>query len=229
MAIVNTETITKRVAIDKSNFQMIVTISIASFITIFCLIAAQSISRQSSYQSRVISAKKLAQQQLIADTQAYQSLKQSYTKFESSPKNIIGGSSKGVGTGNNSGSNAVIVLDALPDKYDFPGLISTISKLLNAGGYDVAGISGTDEGESAGLQASTADPSPQAIPFSFGINQASYTQAAQLFSLLEHSIRPIAVDSINVTGDGNNLTLNVSAHTYYQPDKSLAITSRAVQ
>jgi hypothetical protein len=49
MKAVNTASITKRVAIDKAKTQMLVIISVASFISIFCLIATKDLVKQNDY------------------------------------------------------------------------------------------------------------------------------------------------------------------------------------
>ena len=110
----NFEISTKRIAISKANAQMVAVIGIASFITIFSLVASKELWSQSSYQSRVLSASNKAKSQLITNISSYNTLKQYYNNFQTGPTNIIGGSTNG--NGNNAGSNAQIILDSLPPK-----------------------------------------------------------------------------------------------------------------
>jgi hypothetical protein len=46
----------KHVAINKANAQIVAVVGLASFISIFCLVAAKAVYSQYQYQSRVIKA-----------------------------------------------------------------------------------------------------------------------------------------------------------------------------
>ncbi len=218
---------TKRIAISKANAQMVAAVSIASFITVFCLIAAKNVWSQTAYQARVSAKDAQAYQQLQKNVQAFNDLAQSYKKFNSDPTNIIGGSS--TGNGKNAGENAKVILDALPDKYDFPALTSSIEKILTSGKFNVTGISGTDEQLSQQNNTSSPNPQPVNMPFSFTVSNANYTSVQQLITVLQNSIRPIQIDTIDLTGGTSNMTLTVKAHTYFQPGKKVTITKQEVR
>jgi hypothetical protein len=205
---------------------MVIVVGVAAFVTVFCLFAAKTLLSQNSYQSRVISADDQANQQLQSNIQAYNSLASSYSQFVNQPNNVIGGSING--TGNNDGSNAKIVIDALPYKYDFPALAASVEKILNNQNLQISGISGTDNQLIQQSDNVSSDPQPIAIPFTFSIEQASYQSVAQLMTILQQSTRPIVIDSIDLSGGANDMTLNVSAHTYYQPSKTLNISKKVV-
>src|SRR4051812_44686458 len=108
----------KRVAIANANTQTVVIVSIATFLSIFCLFAAKTAWSQNRYQARVTVAKEAAHRQLLSNARAYDSLLASYQDFEGNNVNVIDGSSDG--TGDRDGKNSRIVLDALPSSYDFP-------------------------------------------------------------------------------------------------------------
>lgn len=218
---------TKRLAISKANAQMVIIVSVAAFVTVFCLVAAKAVWSQTRYQARVTSKEEKAHQQLQANIKAFGSLVNSYKKFDSADNNIIGGSLNG--TGNNDGDNAKIILDALPDRYDFPALASSLEKILTGGGFNVSSITGTDDQLSQ--QGNTSSPTPQPVnmPFSFTVGNANYVSVQQLTNTLQASIRPIQIDSISLTGGANNMTLTVNAHTYYQPAKNVNITKQVVK
>jgi hypothetical protein len=219
--------LTKRVAIDKTNAQTVVLVAVAAFVSIFCLVASKAVWNQNSYQQRVTSAQNVANKQLSQDISSYNQLKSSYEAFVSAPTNVIGGTVNG-NTGNN-GNNAKIILDSLPASYDFPALTSTIDNILTSQKLDITGISGTDQELTQGDVNSSTDPSPVAMPFSFGLQDASYTSVGQLVDVLQSSIRPIQIDTIQLTGSSDQMTLNLSAHTNYQPGKTLNITKQVVK
>jgi hypothetical protein len=220
------QVITKRVAISKANAQIIVIVSAAAFVTIFSLVAAHGLWSQNSYQAKVTSAQQIAHQQLLKNIQAYNGLESSYQSFTSSPNNVLGGQTSG--TGSNAGNNASIILDALPPSYDFPALTSSIENILTSHGLSVTSISGTDE--QVNQQSNTSSPSPQPVsmPFSFTIGSASYSSVGQLMTLLNQSIRPVQIDTIDLTGASSDMTLTVTAHTYYQPGKTVNISKQVI-
>lgn len=218
---------TKRVAIDKANAQMVVVAAIAAFITVFCLVAASSLWSEKSYQSRVITAKEQAFKQLQTNVQSVHNLVSSYKQFVSSPTNAIAGNTKG--TGDQDGDNATIVLDALPSQYDFPALTSSLEKILTQQNLKVDGITGSDDEVAQEANQSSPTPQPIAMPFSFTANGVNYNSVQSLLDALQRSIRPIQIDKLSLSGGANNLSVNISAHTYYQPEKDLKIGTKVVK
>jgi hypothetical protein len=222
-----TEFSIKLLGIGKANAQMVAAIAIASFVTVFCLVASQSLWSTQRYQSRVIAAKEKANTQLKANEKAVDSLVASYKSFVTTGNNVLGGSING--TGDNDGDNAKIVLDALPSKYDFPALTSSLEKIFKDQNLNVTSITGTDDEVAQSATASSASPATVTMPFSFTISNASYSSVQNLISILQRSIRPISIDSLTLAGGANDMQFTVNAHTYYQPGKDLSITKQVVR
>lgn len=218
---------TKRLAIGKANAQMVAAVAIASFIVVFCLIASKAVFSQNRYQARVISAKQTAHKQLENNINNYSNLATSYKAFDSASTNIIGGNKDG--TGDNDGPNSKIILDALPDKYDFPALTSSIEKILNDNHLQVTNIAGTDDQLNQQNNLSSATPQPVGMPFSFTVDNANYQSVDQLLARLQQSIRPIQIDTLDISGGQSNMTVTVTAHTYYQPAKKVSITTKVIK
>jgi hypothetical protein len=218
---------TKRVAISKANAQMVGIVAGAAFITIFCLVASKAVFSQERYQARVISAKEKANDQLEANLKNFSSLQKSYAIFNSAPTNIIGGSA--TGTGDNDGTNSKIILDALPSSYDFPALTSSLEKILADNNLKVSSITGTDD--QVNQQNNLINPNPQAVSmsFSFTVNDANYSSVSQLITKLQESIRPVVIDTLDLSGAANNMTATVNAHTYFQPVKGVSITKKVIK
>lgn len=227
MIVQKPETSMKRVAISKANAQMVAVVSAAAFVTIFCLFASKAIFSQTRYQARVISAKEKAHQQLQDNIQTYSKLSDAYNTFDSASPNVIGGNRDGKGP--DDGPNTKIILDALPSNYDFPALTSSIEKILSTSGLKVTSITGTDD--ELNQQGNTSSPNPQPVnmPFAFTVTNANYGSVGRLISQLQHSIRPIQIDSMDLSGGINNMTLTVNAHTYYQPAKTVSITKQVIK
>jgi hypothetical protein len=217
---------TKRLEIVKANAQIVTVVAIASFVTVFCLVASQAVWSQTQYQSRVTKADSVAHQQLLKNIQSFSNLSSSYQSFVAQSTNIIGGTING--TNPNDGDNARIILDALPSSYDFPALTSSIEKILSNGNFSVSGITGTDDQLT---ETSNINPSPQPItmPFGFSVSNANYSDVQQLMTTLQQSIRPIQIDTLSLSGGANSMDLTVTAHTFYQPGKSLDIAKQEIQ
>jgi hypothetical protein len=220
------QVITKRVAISKANAQIIIIVGAAAFVTIFCLVAAHALWLQNSYQAKVTSVQQIAHQQLLKNIQAYNGLESSYQAFISTQNNILGGQTSGTGT--NDGNNASIILDSLPPSYDFPALTSSIENILTSHGLNVTSISGADDQVNQQSNISSPNPEPVSMPFSFTISNASYSSVGQLMTLLNQSIRPIQIDTIDLSGASSDMTLTINAHTYYQPGKTVNISKQVI-
>ncbi len=221
------DTSTKRVAISRANAQMVAVLGVASFVTVFCLFAAKAVWSQNSYQSRIITAKELANNTLKKNIETYSKLATAYTAFNKLSPNVIGGVPGA--NGDNDGSNSKIILDALPSSYDFPALTSSIEKLVSKSNLKLSSITGTDDQVNQQNTKAQASPKEVPIPFAFAVKDANYTSVQVLISSLERSIRPMVIDTIEVSGGGNNMTVTVNAHTYYQPAKDVSITKKVIK
>lgn len=222
-----TEISTKRVAISKANAQMVAIVAVAAFVTVFCLVASKAVFGTNQYQSRVVKAKEKARNQLESNIASFSDLQKSYEAFTSTSTNVIGGTSQG--TGDNDGDNSKIILDALPSTYDFPALTSSLEKIFRDQNLNVSSITGTDDQVAQQSNLSSPTPQPVEIPFSFTISNANYQSVTQLMSTLQKSIRPIQIDSLDVSGGAKNMTVTVKGHTYYQPAKSLKAQTKVIK
>lgn len=217
----------KRNLIDKANTRMVAYVGVAAFLLVFSAVATKTLASQIKYQNHVISAKKKARNQLQADIAATSTLKSSYDKFVSQTPNVIGGDPQG--TAQKDGNNAKIVLDALPSGYDFPGLATSLDNLLSAqNNVHINSITGTDDEVAQGSNESSADPQPVPIPFSVSVS-SDYGGVQNVIGVFEHSIRPMQIQTMNLSGNTGNITMTLTAQTYYQPAKSLNTRTEIVK
>lgn len=214
----------KRLLINKANSNILIVTSIASFVVMFCLVGSYTLIGQLNYQNKVIGAKKKAHTQLRQDISSTENLVSQYKAFVTSPFNVLGGDPQG--TGGQDGDNAKIVLDALPSKYDFPALATSLEKILKDQGVAIESIGGTDDEVAQGSSSSSA-PVPVPIPLQFSVT-GDYGKIQKVIAALEHSIRPIQVQNVQLTGSEKHMTLTVTAQTYYQPEKNLNIRTEVV-
>lgn len=216
----------KRLQINKANSMIVGFIAGAAFVTVFSLVASKALWSKYSFQHRVISAKERAKTQLNANISAVNDLVASYQDFVSTPKNVLNGDPQG--KGDKDGDNAKIVLDALPSKYDFPALTSSLEKLLSGKNYTINSITGTDDEVNQDTTNSNPNPTPVTMPFQIGVT-GTYTDLQSLVGTLEKSIRPFQIQTLTFSGNDTSLQLTIAAQTYYQPAKSLNITTKEIK
>jgi hypothetical protein len=217
---------TKRILIDKTNSRIVIYTSIAAFMVVFTLVASKTLIGQAMYQNRVISAKKVAVAQLKTDVQSTTNLVTAYKAFVSTPQNVIGGDPSG--NGPKDGDNAKIVLDALPSKYDFPALATSLESVLNGQNVQIQSITGTDEEATQSSNDSSSKPTPVAMPFQISVT-GNYQSIQNLVAAFNSSIRPFQVQTMLLSGDQSNMTLTLTAQTYYQPEKIFSVAKETVK
>lgn len=216
----------KRLQIDTANSRVVIFVAVAAFVVVFSLVASRTLLSQRSYQSRVIKEKTKALEQLKANNAAADKLVESYKSFVNEPINIISGSANG--TGDRDGDNARIVLDALPSKYDFPALATSLEKLLTDPRYTITAITGVDDELNQAQIAQGGSIVPVEIPFQVGVT-GNFDAIQSLIQVFQRSIRPISISQLDITGSDELLNVNISAKTYYQPEKTINITTKEVK
>lgn len=216
----------KRIQIDKSQTTMLITAAIAGFFLAFMLVGGKALVGQIQYQNKVIGQKKEAVAQLRANVQATTNLVNSYKAFVSTTQNVIGGNPGG--SGSKDGDNSKIVLDALPSKYDFPALATSLEKLLSDQSLIINNITGSDDEVAQIEKESSPDPQPEAIPFLVDAT-GNYQATQALVTSFNRSIRPFQIKKISVTGSQSSMSVSLDAQTFYQPAKNFNITKKVVK
>jgi hypothetical protein len=239
----------KQLKIEKANTTIIIVLSVCSFLIVFSILGTKALLSQYSYQNRVTTAQGKTITTLQANRVAAEKLIKSYNTFNGQTTNIIGGSASAI-TSNQDGTNAKIILDALPYTYDFPALATAIQNLITVPGVTISGITGTDSGSGSSVSAApvatpstttaktptsstavSSTPQPVSaipIPFTFTVS-GSYTNMTAVLTNIERSIRPINVGSIVLSGSDNDMTMVVTANTYYFPSKGLDTSTEIIK
>src|SRR3989344_3920472 len=215
----------KRVEINQTNARMVSVLAICSAVVAFSLVASRSLLSQRSYQSRVINEKEKAALTLKVNAEAAKNLAKAYSAFVGTSSNVLDGNP--AGTGEKDGDNAKIVLDALPSKYDFPALASSLEKILKDRNYKINSITGTDDEVN---QLGTASPNPEPVEMPFQISvEGDYNSMKELVRTLERSVRPFVIQKLQMDAKDNSINMTISAKTFYQPAKSLTITTKEIR
>jgi hypothetical protein len=217
---------TKRLQINRANATIAITVAAAAFVATFSLVASRALWSQRGFQGRVIKAKEQARNQLHDNIKAADSLVTSYKDFVGAPNNVLGGNP--AGNGERDGDNGRIVLDALPSKYDYPALTTSVEKLITNSNYKIVSVTGTDDEISQKDKQSATTPEPVDMPFTATV-ESQLPALKDLMNLFERSIRPIHVQSLDLTAGQDKIQLIVSAKSYYQPGKSLNIETKEVK
>lgn len=215
----------KHTLIDKANGMIVAVTAVAAFVLVFSLVASKTLIGQADYQDRVIAAKAQALAQLQNDVTASSKLVSAYQAFVGTPQNVIGGLASG--TGPSDGDNAKIILDALPSKYDFPALAVSLGKIIASQNLQ-GSITGSDEQVAQQSNQSSANPTPVAMPFGVSLT-GNYLAIQNVIQTFERSIRPFQFQTMQFSGDQSNLTLTATGRTFYQPEKTLTITTKVIK
>lgn len=207
----------KHVQIDKAKSTIFLIIIGATVVTVFSLFAVRALIDQGSYQRKVLAEKQKAINQLQDNAEQVDNLVSQYRIFAEQDTNVLGGSR--IGNTPLDGENTRIALDALPSKYDFPALTSSIEKILNGRSIATRAISGSDDSIS---NADKPQSQPTVVEIEVGFEGLStYQTISELIKDFERSIRPFDILRLEMSGSDNNLRISVEAKTYYQPSKSL--------
>ncbi len=211
----------KRARVDKNKTMIFIFVAIASVVAVASLMISRGLWSHANYMNEVIAKKEKAYKQLQDNKVAVAQLAEAYEAFDSQFPNLLGGSPEGVGP--RDGSNATLILDSLPNKYDFPALVASLEKLLE--GYVIDGISGSDDIIS---QEGVLAGAPVEIPFSFEIN-TNYDSMKLLLETFNKSIRPFQIAKMEIRGSNDALRVSMEARTYYQPEMGLQIKTEVVR
>ncbi|QQS20350.1 hypothetical protein IPL85_02795 [Candidatus Saccharibacteria bacterium] len=217
---------TKRLLIDKANTTVVIAVSLAVFLFVFSAVSTKTFISKAGYQNRVIAAKREAREQLKDDKEAVKKLRKSYNSFVSTDPNSIGGSRGGLDK--KDGDNTKIVLDALPSNYDFPALATSMESLVATEGVKINSFNGTDDEIAQAANITSTNPVPIGMPFELSVS-SDYGKIQGVITAFEKSIRPIELVTLDISGDREGLTMVVGARTYFQPAKSLNVTTKVVR
>lgn len=219
---------TKRLQIDKAQSTILLVVCVSTAVTIFSLISTKSLLSQAAYHRREVAAKKTALKQINDNVSAATNLVTQYQAFNNTNPNAIGGkNSQDPGVKPPDGTNSRVVLDALPSKYDFPALVSSVSNILATNNIVSPSVSGTD-------QSSTVSGAPTVVPQAISIpmtisGTASYASLQSLIRDLERSIRPFDVTNLQIRGSADNISFTLDSTTYFQPPKTLVVTNKEIK
>lgn len=212
--------------ITKSQSAIVLSTALAAFLLVFAVVASKSLVDQISYNNRVIETKRKASNQLRSNAQTAQQLLASYKTFVGTNTNVIGGDPKGSTA--RDGDNSKIVLDALPSKYDFPALTTSLEKMLLGQNLQISSIAGSDDEVNQSATQSSPQPTPVEVPFQTSA-VGTYVDVQSALDVFDKSIRPFHVSTLQLSGGQSNMTMSMTGKTYYQPVKNFNVSTKVVK
>ncbi len=213
--------------IDKANKRIVILTSVAGFIVVFTIVAANTLVGQIAYQDKVIGTRKDALQVAQTNLTNVEQLISQYNAFNGTSQNIIGGDTATIGDGN--GDNAQIIINALPSRYDFPALTASLEYLAQKNGLKLTGITATDDEITQQLNTSSSAPAPIEIPFVLAA-EGSHEAVQALIKDFQASIRPFQVRALQMTAaEDGKVSATITAVTFFQPAKNLNVREEPVQ
>lgn len=219
--------IKKRQQIKKANNTMLLWVIIASVVVTVCLVIAQYLVQQLIFNQKVISAKADTNAILTSNIKTFETIKLEVNKLVSNQQlsNLRVAESD---------TALQVIVDALPTSDDRAALATSLqSTILSRSGVSIESLSVTGEGgvapvEDDGSVPAADDEQPIEIPFSVTL-VGNYAQITQAVADMEHSIRPILIDRLQVEGSGDRLRATIAAKTYYLPARSVELKTQSIK
>ena len=199
---------TKRLHIQKANTVIFTSVIIASVIVAIALVSLNFLFKQFQYNQKVINAENKTVGILKQNTKSVDNLKATLPSL------------------NTSNVNEQKIFNAMPPIYDYTALASAMDKLASDSGVVLQGGVGQDE--SASVQGSSNNPQPVQVALNLSA-QGSYQAIKTYVQNLERSIRPITIQSMQLSGSNTSMQAQITAVTYYQPTKTLQTSQETIK
>lgn len=108
-----------------------------------------------------------------------------------------------------------IVADALPNTSDFSGLIAQLENMAGVSGVTIKTIA--PDASVAPEAAARASDTPQPQQYKVAVTvTGNYASFQKFLAAVENSVRPMKATTLQISGDGSNLTFGISLSAYYQ-------------
>lgn len=193
--------------------QIFVGVVIAAIVVSLSLVLLKFLFDLWTYNGRVQSAQRETRSTLENNLETYEDLSDWYQILQSADGSI-------------DDPDPEVVLVALPEEYDFPALASSVKKLADRSGVELTGFGGEDE------EGNVPGPSPQPDPYEIEISvevNGDYDDISEFVNVLDSSIRPFEVISMELSGSDESLNADIIMKTYFQPRQNLDYPERRIE
>lgn len=214
----------KRQQIQQANKTVFIWVSIAAVVVTIAIVLAQFMVKQFIFNNQILGYESTAADNLKASIDAYEPLKKSVANLTANQDLTVLRVSPS--------DNAVqVVIDAMPTVDDRIALAASLQQVILArSGAKIDNFSFTQP--SSGVttpQASAASQTTtyQEITFSVQAN-GPYDTIKKLLDDMHHSLRPIRVTSLKLSGASNSMQAQIQATTYYALPRTADIKTKTI-
>jgi len=216
----------KRQQIQQANKTVFIWVTIASALVAIAIVMTQFLYKEFMFNARVIAAKQTTNARLKSNLEAYQPLKEEVGKLLAD-KDLTRLRVRPEDTALQT------IIDAMPtydDRVAFATSLQRVVLVKSGVGINVLAVQegaiGRDGVPLAAIGTTSYIATEMPFTVTFG---GSYGQLYKAFQDMQHSIRPISVNNIKLSGSGDILRVDVQAVTYYASPRSIQLLKESIK
>lgn len=218
----------KRQQIAGTRKEVLVWVAIASAVVVICLVVGMNIFQRIQYQMKVNTEISKTTKTMEANVKAIDGLIKNVNDLRANRLLTAPGLKA------DDSTVFQVVIDALPTENDSVSLSSSLqNKILNRSGVTIEQISVDGESSSSSNDDDEVTTSnvefPVAQPINFRISiVGTYESIKQTLADIERTIRPIIINSLEISGTDDRLTATIQATTYYSSNVNFQVGEKEV-
>lgn len=218
----------KRQQIAGTRKEVLMWVAIASAVVVICLVVGMNIFQRIQYQMKVNAEISKTAKTMEANVKAVDGLIKNVNDLRANRLLTAPGLKA------DDSTVFQVVIDALPTENDSVSLSSSLqNKILNRSGVTIEQISVDGESSSSSNDDDEVTTSsvefPVAQPINFRISiVGTYESIKQTLADIERTIRPIIINSLEISGTDDRLTATIQATTYYSSNVNFQVGEKEV-
>lgn len=218
----------KRQQIAGTRKEVLMWVAIASAVVVICLVVGMNIFQRIQYQMKVNTEISKTAKTMEANVKAIGGLIKNVNDLRANRLLTAPGLKA------DDSTVFQVVIDALPTENDSVSLSSSLqNKILNRSGVTIEQISVDGESSSSSNDDDEVTTSnvefPVAQPINFRISiVGTYESIKQTLADIERTIRPIIINSLEISGTDDRLTATIQATTYYSSNVNFQVGEKEV-
>lgn len=218
----------KRQQIAGTRKEVLMWVAIASAVVVICLVVGLNIFQRIQYQMKVNTEISKTAKTMEANVKAVDGLIKNVNDLRANRLLTAPGLKA------DDSTVFQVVIDALPTENDSVSLSSSLqNKILNRSGVTIEQISVDGESSSSSNDDDEVTTSsvefPVAQPINFRISiVGTYESIKQTLADIERTIRPIIINSLEISGTDDRLTATIQATTYYSSNVNFQVGEKEV-
>lgn len=212
----------KRQQIQQANKIVFIWVAIAAVAITVALVLAQFMMKQFFFNTKVIAAQVKTNDTLVKNIEVYEPLKTDVSK-------LVANQDLARLRVQDTDSALQVIIDAMPTEDEPIALIASLQQVVLAkSGALISDVSL----QQAAPGAETIDPTTLSgvQPVIFSVKASgSYDSIKKLMQDMQNSIRPISVTGLKVSGSNSNMSVEITASTFYAPPRTVEMTKETIK